>query len=209
MCPVSHKRNRRFRTVLLRETITTNPSMNISQQTVTFAIMLALLAGGVGTVYAASPSKTDRMGGYARAHHFVHPRVSAVRQAVERKDYETWQKLTYGMPIRDIIKTEEQFMKLAQAHEHMEEGDFDEAYRLMQELGIDEPFKGHMRGGMRLYLELDDEQTEALAQAREAYQSGDQVRAQELLHELREELPVHVRANKSHGWMRTMHHVGE
>ncbi len=183
--------------------------MNITQQTVTFAIMLGLLAGGVGTVYAAPQGKNDRTGSQLRAQQYVHPRVSAVREAVERGEYATWRQLTEGMPIGALIKTEEDFEKLTYAHSLLEDGYVEEAHTLMRELGIEKPFRGHMRGGMRLYLELDDEQTKLLEQARHAYQEGDRLRAREIVHELRESLPAHVDAKRSGGWMRTMHRVGE
>ena len=75
---------------------------------------------------------------------------SAVKEAIENKDYEAWAALMADAPCKeDMDISEEAFQTHIQIHELMEAGDVDGANALMEELGIDRPVKGMHQDGMR------------------------------------------------------------
>lgn len=68
----------------------------------------------------------------------------ASRDAIDAKDYTAWlEALGENNKISEIINTEEKFLKLAEAHELMKNGDFDGAKEIRNELGL-ETGKGSM-----------------------------------------------------------------
>lgn len=75
----------------------------------------------------------------------------AVETAIENSDYETWKGLMEerGGKILDIIDTEEEFDKFAEAKKLQKDGDYDAAKTILDELGF--PFKdrGFARFGVR------------------------------------------------------------
>jgi len=60
----------------------------------------------------------------------------AVQKALENKDYNAFKELTRGMGMMSRIVTEENFAKITEAHQLMEQGKYDEARAVRQELGL-------------------------------------------------------------------------
>jgi len=69
----------------------------------------------------------------------------AVEEALESGDYDAFRKAVGGTPVADVIDTEDEFEKFAEAHELMEAGDRDGARGIMDELGLE---RGRGFGGM-------------------------------------------------------------
>jgi len=65
-----------------------------------------------------------------------------VIHAIENNDYEAWKTLMAGKPMADKI-TQENFNKMVEAHQLMQEGKFDEARQIQKDL---EMGFGHSRG---------------------------------------------------------------
>ncbi|PIR93376.1 hypothetical protein COT99_00925 [Candidatus Falkowbacteria bacterium CG10_big_fil_rev_8_21_14_0_10_43_10] len=65
----------------------------------------------------------------------------AIRSAIENNDYESWKNLMGDNPIAEKI-TAENFSKLAASHKLMQEGKFEEAKKIREELGLN--FGGKM-----------------------------------------------------------------
>jgi len=89
------------------------------------ALGIALVVGG--TTYAYQGSQGPKMDDEQR---------SAVFEALENSDYNAWKEAVgEESPILDKI-TEENFAQLAEAHKLMQEGKFDEARAIREELGL-------------------------------------------------------------------------
>jgi hypothetical protein len=58
----------------------------------------------------------------------------ALKEAISNNDYEAWKKLTEGRPIQEKIN-QDNFSQFVKAHELMENGNFEEARKVMEELG--------------------------------------------------------------------------
>lgn len=121
-----------------------------------------------------------------RAGHEVHEEIKA---AIEAEDYDAFLVAVEGTPMADEIDTEDKFMQLVEAHQLREEGDFEAARTIMDELGL-KP-RGHMKGhyrDSRGFSELSDEQREALKVAR---QSNDKEAVEAILEEAGIAMPSH------------------
>lgn len=73
--------------------------------------------------------------------------MQAMQEVINNKDYNTFSELVKDKPIAEKI-TQENFDKFIQMHELMKQGDFEEAKKIHEELGI--PFKGIKKKRMRL-----------------------------------------------------------
>ncbi|MFH0892440.1 MAG: hypothetical protein V1867_06710 [Candidatus Falkowbacteria bacterium] len=77
--------------------------------------------------------------------------MEAARTALEKNDYNAWKAAVGDNPISEKI-TADNFAKLAEAHRLMQEGKYEEAKALREELGLGGPGKmmgGMMKGGMQ------------------------------------------------------------
>ncbi len=73
--------------------------------------------------------------------------VEAVRQAMESGDYQAWVSAVQNTPnggerILGVIDSEEDFNRLAESHQKMQEGDIEGAREIKEELGLPEKRKG-------------------------------------------------------------------
>ncbi|MBP9843213.1 MAG: hypothetical protein KBC62_04385 [Candidatus Pacebacteria bacterium] len=100
----------------------------------------------------------------------------AIFDAVEAEDYEAFKTAIEGSPLADAIDSEEDFQKFVMAHTLKEEGRWDEAKEILDDLGIEPRERmpgmrhghGMMGGRPPLWEGLTDEQQEALEVARKA-----------------------------------------
>ncbi|MAZ56700.1 hypothetical protein CL653_02835 [bacterium] len=65
----------------------------------------------------------------------------AIKATIASRDYEAFKEVANGSPIAEMISTETEFNLLADAHEHMQSGDREEAREIFDELDIKGP--GH------------------------------------------------------------------
>jgi Spy/CpxP family protein refolding chaperone len=108
-------------------------------------------------------------------HKAMHEVRDAIHDAVEANDYDTFKAAVAGTPLAEAVDTEDDFKKFVDAHNLKEEGEWEEAKAILDELGIEPPHRmpgmGHGRGMMPKpdFLEaLTDEQRDALRAARQA-----------------------------------------
>lgn len=126
-------------------------------------------------------------------HKAMHEKRDAIHDAVEAGDYEAFQAAVAGTPLAEAVDTEDDFSKFIEVHELKEEGRWDEAKVILDELGIEPPERmpgiGHGKGVMGrpdFLEELTDVQREALEVARKA---NDKEAARAILEEAGIELP--------------------
>jgi hypothetical protein len=107
-------------------------------------------------------------------HQVMHENREAMRTALDEADYEAFKTAVLGTPLADVITTEADFEQFVKAHELKQEGKWDEAKVILDELGVEPPQRhfgmGH-RGGMRMGTEFENltaDQREALQVARKA-----------------------------------------
>jgi len=113
----------------------------------------------------------------------------SVMDAVEAEDYEAFKRAIADTPLADIITSESDFEKFAEAHTLIEEGDKEAAKEIFDDLGMEKP-KGPKFGsrgwGERaienapFWQELSDDQKEAL---KEAHTNKDRAAIKEILDE--------------------------
>jgi Spy/CpxP family protein refolding chaperone len=95
----------------------------------------------------------------------------AITEAFENKDYNAWLEAV-GEEARNKAKNkinEEDFMKLAEMHNLIKEGKFEEAKEIREELGLQNP-KGN---GNRLNMNFDKKMIPKNKEAREAIENND------------------------------------
>lgn len=109
-----------------------------------------------------------------------------VRDAIKSGDYDAFLDATADGPV-DVQLTEEQFDGLAEIQDLREEGNYEEARALAEELELPKLRKRHAKKFMN---DLSDEQKETLAEAKELAQGGDKEAAKELLEEAGIEMPA-------------------
>ncbi|NBD74358.1 hypothetical protein GVX82_04955 [Patescibacteria group bacterium] len=139
--------------------------------------------------------------GYAFEKHCDRPRCGsrinhhAIQHALATRDFARWRELMRDTDLLTYVHDEATFAAFAEAHELLMRGEVAAAEQLFEELGIERPFAGphhHPHGaGMRLLLELADEDVARLERARALYQAGEQAEAFRILRELREQLGAH------------------
>ena len=119
----------------------------------------------------------------------------AVHQALRAAEYDAFIIAIEGSSLAELITTEEDFQKFAEAHTLKEEGKWDEAKVLLDELGIEPKDRipglasrqhGHHRG----FDPLTDAQRDALEVARTANDKG---ATKAILEEAGIESPFHVK----------------
>jgi hypothetical protein len=106
----------------------------------------------------------------------VHQASKAVRlemqDALNDQDYETFVLATEGTDVANIIKTEADFTRLAEAYHLQVAGNAPEAKKILDELGIDSHHRlAGLHQGVRRHRGMQDlssEQLEALSVARQA-----------------------------------------
>jgi hypothetical protein len=79
---------------------------------------------------------------YRTAHH------EAVQEAIEAEDFEAYQEAVVNSPRADLIDTEAKFEQLLKAYELREEGEYEAARDIMEELGFTKQNLGN--GGPRM-----------------------------------------------------------
>ncbi len=67
---------------------------------------------------------------------------NAVEQALENNDFGEFKIAAEGSPLADIITSEDDFTLFKEAHDYREEGDYEAAREIMDELGMAYPRKG-------------------------------------------------------------------
>lgn len=98
----------------------------------------------------------------------------AIRQAVEKGDYAAFKSAVVGTPLADSIDTEADFKRFVEAHLLKEDGKWQEAKKILDELGVKAPQRhlsmGHHKGmGIRHHFQdLSDGQRQALQIAHKA-----------------------------------------
>jgi len=107
-------------------------------------------------------------------HQVMHESRVAIRKALENSDYVAFKAAVLGTPLADVITTEDDFKQLVKAHALKQEGEWDEAKVILDELGVEPPqrhFGMGRHGGMRMgeeFQNLSGEQRDALQVARKA-----------------------------------------
>ena len=116
----------------------------------------------------------------------------AMHKALEDADYEAFKVAVLGTPLADAVDTEDDFKQFLKAHDLKQEGKWDEAKVILNDLGVTPPQRhfgmGH-RGGMMMgddFQNLTDEQRDALQVAREA---NDKEAVQAILNDAGIEMP--------------------
>ena len=161
-----------------------------SKQTFTTIALALMIVGAtvVGTGAAFAQSQNVDLSNKGRWHKFEYR--THMHNALEAGDYERWKEMTEGTPIQEKITNEAEFGQLVLANEYMEDGEFEEAEAILQELGIEKPFHGghksHHGLGLRVYLELTDEEAMKLEEARDLFQAGNERAAREIIDSVRE-----------------------
>lgn len=89
--------------------------------------------------------------------------MEAVRTAIENKNYQEWQTAVKNSPnggerILEAVDSEEDFNKLVEGHQKMQEGDREGAEEIREELGL--PMRGKGPGGQGKQTQPQDEQTQ-------------------------------------------------
>lgn len=108
-------------------------------------------------------------------HKIAHENRAALHQALEAADYEAFKTAVLGTPLAEDIDSEADFKKFLEAHQLKENGKWDEAKVILDELGVKGPERGnkigHRGGGKNMghmFQELTDDQKEALKVAHQA-----------------------------------------
>lgn len=117
-----------------------------------FALMAAIGAGtiGMGLIADAHPDNLKANGGgwnlSEEQKAEMQIRREQMEQAFQNNDYEAWKNLVVSRPKMTDSITEENFSKFAEMHNLMEEGKFEEAKAIRDELGIAGLGRGIGRG---------------------------------------------------------------
>ena len=127
-------------------------------------------------------------------HKVMHENRDAMLQALEAGDYSAFKIAVAGTPLADVIDTEEDFKQFAKAHSLKQEGKWNEAKVILDELGVEPPqrhFGMGRHGGMRMgdeFQNLSEEQRDAIQVARKA---NDKEAVKAILEEAGIEMPGH------------------
>lgn len=112
------------------------------------ALGLGIVGVSAGAVYAYQGDAMVRGPQYSQERH------EAMERAFETNNYDAWKNLMEGRGRISQVVTKDNFSRVAEAHELMEQGKKDEARQIMQELGMGshagcgEGKGGMMRNGM-------------------------------------------------------------
>lgn len=113
---------------------------------ITLGLGVLALALGIGGFYA-STAAADRGNPSFKTPYYSAERHAAMEQALNNKDYETWKKLMAEKgPAAEKI-TAENFAKFAEAHILAKQGNFAEAQKIREELGLNQGRKAGFRCG--------------------------------------------------------------
>ena len=93
---------------------------------------------------------------------------AAIKTAVETGDYDEFQDLITDTPLQDIITTPADFESFREAHNLRQDGEYEEARAILNDLGIDRPERGGKFLKRHIATQLTDEQREALRVAKQA-----------------------------------------
>jgi hypothetical protein len=126
----------------------------------------------------------------------MHETRDAIRAAVEANDYDAFKTAAAGTPLIEAVDTEEDFARFIEAHTLREDGKWDEAKVILDDLGIEPPERmpgmGHHSRGMMgrpdFLDDLSDEQRDVLEVARKA---NDKEVVEAILKEAGIEKPAH------------------
>ncbi|USN87805.1 MAG: hypothetical protein H6779_05420 [Candidatus Nomurabacteria bacterium] len=107
-----------------------------------------------------------------------------LHKTLEDSDYEGFKAVISGSPLADIITTKEDFLQFKAAHEMRQEGNYEQAKIIYNELGLTKDAKaGHYKSShntQHRYFDLTDEQRDAL---RAAHQANDRETVRAILEE--------------------------
>jgi hypothetical protein len=123
----------------------------------------------------------------------------AIRQAVEKEDYEAFKTAVVGTPLADSVDTEADFKLFVQAHLLKEDGKWDEAKKILDELGVKPPQRHFGMGnhhGMKMgaqFQDLTDAQRQAL---QAAHKANDKEAEKAILEEAGITMPGHRMGNR-------------
>lgn len=118
----------------------------------------------------------------------------ALRQALEKGDYEAFKTAVAGTPLAGSVDTEADFKLFVQAHLLKEDGKWEEAKKILDELGVKPPqhhfvmSQHHPMGMGRHMQDLTPEQQSALEVARKA---NDKEAVRAILQETGMTIPSH------------------
>lgn len=108
-------------------------------------------------------------------HKVAHANRALMHQALEAGDYEAFKTAVEGTPLAEDIDSEANFKKFAEAHQLKQDGKWNEAKLLLDELGVEGRGHGTMMGrhgkGMKMGQKFEDltpNQAEALMVAHQA-----------------------------------------
>lgn len=111
------------------------------------AVAVSTLVAGAAITYFVSTGATAFQGGpNVKGPNYSPERHEAMQKAFEDNDYQSWKKLMEERKPRvmDVVN-EQNFPKFAEAHRLAEEGKFEEANKIREELGLRN--MGHMGKG--------------------------------------------------------------
>lgn len=116
---------------------------NMPKSLLIATLSVTLLTVSAFTVYADDPETKGKFGNR-----------DAMHEAVENGDYDQWLEVA-GEPITEVIDTEEKFYQFVEAHNLIQDGNFDEAQVIFDELGIKHPRRdGAMKKNMQAMREV-------------------------------------------------------
>ncbi|OGY43629.1 MAG: hypothetical protein A3A02_03185 [Candidatus Buchananbacteria bacterium RIFCSPLOWO2_01_FULL_39_33] len=116
--------------------------MNYKKIGIGLGVLAVILAIGITTVSAA-----QNHGRGLRGLKTEPENKDQVVQAIENSDYQTWKSLVGDKSRLAKVITEENFSQLVQMHNLAQEGEFDEAKEIAEELGLGQFSKGLIKGG--------------------------------------------------------------
>lgn len=123
----------------------------------------------------------------------------AIRQAVEKEDYEAFKTAVAGTPLADSVDTEADFKLFVQAHLLREDGKWEKAKKILDELGVKSPQHHFGMGnhqGMKMghkFQDLSEEQRQAL---QVAHKANDKDAEKAILEEAGIVMPGHRQGNR-------------
>lgn len=105
------------------------------------ALVLGLGAVAIGSAVVANADQGNQISGFRGDHSVEH---QAVHDALEAGDYNAWKEAVKGRQNVENF-TEDQFNKLREMYQLRQDGKFDEANKIREELGLPDR-QGHKGG---------------------------------------------------------------
>lgn len=105
---------------------------------------MAVASAGVLVWYA--PRASAAWWGGGSKHHCDDERHAAVEKSLAEKNYQAWVELMANRRVARVI-TEDTFPRFAEMHRLQEEGKWEEAHAIREELGLGKNGRGGHHGG--------------------------------------------------------------